>query len=85
MFRRNIKTMTKIKERVEKLSDISHCPKCKSKNVGWKFYIPTDGSGSFRSISICLDCGYKDKRGNFEKTNQAIFREEKINQILNEL
>lgn len=80
--------MTKIKERVEKLSDISHCPKCKSKNVAnhlLAFCVPTDGSGSFRSISICLDCGYKDKRGNFEKTNQAIFREEKINQILNEL
>lgn len=79
----------KVIERVEKLiklNDISACPKCKSKNVAWKFYIPVDGSKPTQdSISFCQDCGYKDKRGEFEKTNQAIFREEKINQLLNEL
>ena len=71
---------------ISNLPDMSACPKCKSKNVAWKFYIPVDGSKPTQdSISFCQDCGYKDKRGGFEKTNQAIFREEKINQILNEL
>ena len=68
---------------ISNLPDMSACPKCKSKNVAWKFYIPVDGSNPTKdSESICNKCGYKDKRGEFEKTNQSIFREEKINQIL---
>jgi hypothetical protein len=68
------------------LEDLSGCPNCKGKNIVWKFFIPTDGSKSTEdSISICQDCGYKDKRGGFEETNKSIFRQQKINQILNEL
>lgn len=70
---------------IKTLEDLSACPNCKSKNVAWKFYIPTDGSKpNQESDSICKDCGYKDKRGEFEKTNQAILRNKKINQILDE-
>ena len=70
---------------IKPLEDLSACPNCKSKNINWKFFRPTDGSKSSDSISICQDCGYKDKRGGFEQTNKAILRQEKINQILNEL
>ena len=68
------------------LDDWSSCPNCKSKNIAWKFFIPTDGSRPTQdSISICQDCGYKDKRGEFERTNKALYRENKINQVLDEL
>ena len=68
------------------LEDLSACPNCKSKNIKWMFYIPTDGSKpTIPSQSVCNDCGYKDKRGEFERTNKAIYRENKINQILDEL
>jgi predicted Zn-ribbon and HTH transcriptional regulator len=68
------------------LDDWSACPNCKSKNISWKFFIPVDGSKPTQdSISVCKDCGYKDKRGEFERTNKAIYRENKINQILDEL
>ena len=71
---------------ISNLPDISACPKCKSKNIAWKFYIPVDGSKPIQdSISFCKECGYKDKKGEFEKTNKAILRQEKINQIINEL
>lgn len=71
---------------IKPLEDLSGCPNCKSKNITWKFFIPTDGSKPTQdSISICKDCGYKDKRGEFEKTNKSLLREKKINQILNEL
>ena len=66
------------------LEDLSSCPNCKSKNIKWKFFIPIDGSKpTIPSQSICNDCGYKDERGEFERTNKAILREKKINQILN--
>jgi len=68
------------------LDDWSACPNCKSKNISWKFFIPTDGSKLTQDgISVCKDCGYKDKRGEFERTNKALYRENKINQILDEL
>ena len=68
------------------LDDWSSCTNCKSKNIAWKFFIPTDGSRPTQdSISICQDCGYKDKRGEFERTNKALYRENKINQVLDEL
>jgi hypothetical protein len=68
------------------LDDWSACPNCKSKNIVWKFFIPVDGSKPTQdSISVCKDCGYKDKRGEFERTNKALYRENKINQILDEL
>lgn len=68
------------------LEDLSGCPNCKSKNIKWKFFIPTDGSKpTIPSQSICNDCGYKDDRGEFEKTNKSLLREKKINQILDEL
>ena len=67
------------------LDDWSACPNCKSKNIFWKFFIPVDGSKPGDSISVCKDCGYKDKRGEFERTNKALYRENKINQILDEL
>ena len=68
------------------LDDWSACPNCKSKNIAWKFFIPVDGSKPTQdSISICQDCGYKDKRGEFERTNKSLLREKKINQILDEL
>jgi predicted Zn-ribbon and HTH transcriptional regulator len=71
---------------IKPLEDFSCCPNCKSKNIAWKFFIPTDGSKpTTPSQSICNDCGYKDKKGEFEKTNKSILREKKINQILNEL
>jgi len=67
------------------LDDLSGCPNCKSKNIKWKFFIPIDGSKPTEpEQSICNDCGYKDKRGEFEKTNKALLREKKINQILDE-
>ena len=71
---------------IKTLDNLSACPNCKSKNITWKFYIPTDGSNPTQeSESVCKDCGYKDKRGEFEKTNQALYRQNKINQILDEL
>jgi len=71
---------------IETLEDLSGCPNCKSKNIAWKFFIPADGSKPTQdSISVCKDCRYKDKRGEFERTNKALYREKKINQILDEL
>jgi len=71
---------------IKPLEDLSSCPNCKSKNINWKFFISTDGSNpSQDSISVCKDCGYKDKRGEFEKTNKSLLRNKKINQILDEL
>jgi hypothetical protein len=71
---------------ISSLPDMSGCPNCKSKNISWKFFIPTDGSKPTQdSLSVCKDCGYKDKRGEFERTNKALYRENKINQILDEL
>ena len=71
---------------IEPLEDLSGCPNCKSKNIIWKFFIPTDGSKpTIPSQSICNDCGYKDDKGEFEKTNKSLLREKKINQILDEL
>jgi len=68
---------------IENLNDLSSCPNCNSKNIAWKFFIPTDGSKPTQdSLSICKDCGYKDKKGEFEKTNKSILRDKKINQIL---
>lgn len=68
------------------LDDLSVCPNCKSKDIIWKFFIPTDGSKTIQdSLSICRDCGYNDKRGGFEETNKAIYRQQKINQVLDEL
>ena len=68
---------------IKPIEDLSGCPNCKSKNIKWKFFIPTDGSKpTIPSQSICNDCGYKDKKGEFEKTNKSILREKKINQIL---
>ena len=66
------------------IPDLSACPNCKSKNIKWKFLIPTDGSKpTLDGESICKDCGYSDKKGEFEKTNMASKRQEKINKILN--
>ena len=71
---------------ISSLPDMSACPNCKSKNISWKFFIPTDGSKPTQeSESVCTECGYKDKRGGFEKTNKSLYRENKINQILDEL
>lgn len=71
---------------IESLPDLSGCPNCKSKNITWKFFIPTDGSIPTQSSqSCCNDCGYKDNKGEFEKTNKALLREKKINKILDEL
>ena len=71
---------------ISEIPDMSSCPKCKSKKISWKFFIPTDGSKPTQeSESICSECGYKDKRGGFEKTNMSIYRENKINEILDEL
>lgn len=71
---------------IKPLDDLSGCPNCKSKNISWKFFISVDGSKPTEdSITVCKDCGYKDKRGEFEKTNRSLLREKKINQILNEL
>lgn len=68
---------------LQTLPDMSACPNCKSKNIKWTFYIPTNGSKpTLDAESICKDCGYKDKKGEFEKTNLASNRQEKINQIL---
>ena len=70
---------------ISPLPDMSACPNCKSKNIKWMFFVPTDGSKMTQeSKSVCNDCGYKDKRGEFEKTNQALYRQNKINQILDE-
>jgi predicted Zn-ribbon and HTH transcriptional regulator len=71
---------------IETLEDLSGCPNCKSKNITWKFFIPTDGSKpTIPSQSLCNDCGYKDEKGQFEMTNKSILREKKINKILDEL
>jgi predicted Zn-ribbon and HTH transcriptional regulator len=71
---------------IKPIEDLSGCPNCKSKNITWKFFIPIGGSKpTIPSQNICNDCGYTDKRGGFEETNKAILRQEKINQILNEL
>jgi rubredoxin len=71
---------------ISSLPDMSGCPNCKSKNISWKFFIPTDGSKpTIPSQSVCNDCGYKDNKGEFEKTNKSLLREKKINQILDEL
>ena len=68
---------------ISELPDISACPNCKSKNIKWKFPIPTDGSKpNLDGESICKDCGYGDKKGEFELTNLALNRGEKINGIL---
>lgn len=70
---------------IKQIEDLSACPNCKSKNIKWIFFVPTDGSKStIPSQSICNDCGYKDEKGEFEKTNQSILRDKKINQILDE-
>lgn len=69
---------------ISSLDKLSACPKCRSKNIAWKFYIPVDGSEPTKpSLSVCTICGYEDLRGGFEKTNKAKFREDKINQLLN--
>ena len=69
---------------IKTLEDLSACPNCRSKNITWKFFIPTDCSEPAKpSLSVCQKCGYEDVRGGFEKTNKAILREKKINQILN--
>jgi superfamily II helicase len=66
------------------IPDMSACPNCKSKNIKWKLLIPTDGSKpTLDGESICKDCGYSDKKGEFELTNMAFNRQEKINKILN--
>ena len=71
---------------IKPLDDLSGCPNCKSKNIAWKFFVSTDGSKPTQdAITVCKDCDYKDKRGGFEETNKAIFRQQKINQILDEL
>lgn len=71
---------------IKPLEDLSGCPNCGSKNIKCKFFIPTDGSKpTIPPENICSDCGYKDKKGEFEKTNKSILREKKINKILNEL
>jgi rubredoxin len=71
---------------ISEIPDMSACPKCKSKKISWKFFIPTDGSKpTIPSQSVCNDCGYKDNKGEFEKTNKSLLREKKINQILDEL
>ena len=71
---------------ISEIPDMSACPNCKSKNITWKLFIPTDGSKPTEpDKSICQDCGYKDKRGGFEETNKSIFRQNKINQVLDEL
>ena len=67
---------------ISEIPDMSACPNCKSKNIEWRFSIPVDGSKSTED-SVCKDCGYKD--GGFEETNKALYRENKINQILDEL
>ncbi len=68
---------------IENLPDISACPKCKSKNITWKFYVATDGSeSSIPSQTKCNKCGYSDKKGGFEQTNMSLLREEKINKII---
>lgn len=63
------------------LDDISACPNCKSKKIRYVFYIPVNVSDPYNE-TICQDCGYKDKIGEFQKTNQILSRENKINQIL---
>ena len=69
---------------ISPIPDLSACPNCKSKNIKWKFLIPTDGSKpTLDGESICKDCGYSDKKGEFELTNLATNRQEKINKILN--
>ena len=71
---------------IKPLDDLSACPNCKSKNIAWKFFVSTDVSKLNQdSITVCKDCAYEDKRGGFEETNKAIFRQQKINQVLNEL
>jgi len=71
---------------ISEIPDMSACPNCKSKNIVWMFFIPTDGSKpTEQSKSICNDCGYKDDKGEFEMTNKSLYRENKINQILDEL
>lgn len=68
------------------LEDLSACPNCRSKNISWKFVLPVDDSKPIEdNTSVCNDCGYKDERGEFEKTNRILLREKKINQILDEL
>jgi len=68
---------------IKQLPDTSNCPQCSSKNIAWKFFIPVNGSKPIKdSLSICQDCGYWDKKGEFEKTNKSILREKKINRLL---
>jgi predicted Zn-ribbon and HTH transcriptional regulator len=68
---------------IKPLEDLSGCPNCKGKNISWVFFIPINGSKPTQDpLSVCKDCGYKDKRGGFEKTNKSLLREKKINQIL---
>lgn len=62
--------------------DMSVCPNCRSKNIRWVFYISIDEP---LAESICQDCRYRDELGGFEKTNQIIHRENKINQILDNM
>jgi hypothetical protein len=68
---------------IKTLEDLSACPNCKGKNIDWKLYVSNNGSET-DSITVCKNCGYKDKRGGFEETNKAILRQQKINQILDE-
>jgi len=68
------------------LNYLSVCPNCKSKNITWSFFTKKDGYLSIEpSKSICNNCGYKDEKGQFELTNKLLYREKKINKILNEL
>ena len=68
---------------VETIDDLSACPNCNSKNIAWKFFIPVNGSEpTTPPQDICNHCGYKDIKGEFMKTNMSIYRDKKINQIL---
>ena len=66
---------------IEEIEDLSACPNCRSKDISWRFFIPTDGSYAKKdSFEICNKCGYKDE--NFRSTNITLNREYKINKIL---
>ena len=71
------------KNNLIKIDDLSSCPNCSSKDITWIFYVNrltnlTDESSKLK----CNKCRYTDKGGGFEKTNQALNREKKIDQIL---
>ena len=67
------------------MDDLFFCPKCKSKDISWIFYINIGGvkTENNRQLERCNKCKYEDEKGKFIQLNIINNREIKINEILN--